>query len=227
MLDGATTSEEEFRDSARIINDEANRMRALVDDLLLISQIESGQVAMEHAHVDIKALLQRMVERFQWTMRSSGIECGQSLDQLPLVHGDERRLEQVFSNLIDNAIRHTPQGGRISVSASVLRGGEVEVTVHNTGSTIPPEDLPRVFERFFQVDRARARRGGSSGLGLSIVSEIVEAHRGTVRAVSDPERGTEFIVTLPSAAALGGRNGRAPAPADKQRPRPTKRGAPA
>jgi signal transduction histidine kinase len=228
MLEGATNSEDEFRDSARIINDEANRMRALVDDLLLLSQIESGQVEMQHAHVDVKALLQRMIERFQWTMRTAGIECGQSFDQLPLIHGDERRLEQVFSNLIDNAIRHTPQGERITISAVVTRTGEVQVSVHNTGSTIPEEDLPRVFERFFQVDRARVRKGGSSGLGLSIVAEIVEAHRGTVRAVSDPDRGTEFIVTLPSANVMDSRNGHAPTtPGGKRKRSASHREAPA
>jgi signal transduction histidine kinase len=237
MLDGSVKDDEEFRESSRIINEEANRMRALVDDLLLLSQIESGQVLMQHAHVDLAELLERTLERFQWTLRDAEITYGFSSDRLPPVHGDERRLEQVFSNLMENAVRHTPRGGTVTVRAMVARPpvgggggsppGEIQIGVHNTGSFIPPEDLPRVFERFFQVDRARARKGGSSGLGLAIVSEIVEAHGGKVRAASDRNRGTEFIVTLPPATAEQMRadqaavqNGDTPARAPKKREAP-------
>ena len=209
ILDGAIRHDDDVTESGRIINEEATRMRALVDDLLLLSQIESGQVEMQHAHVDLGALLERMLARFQWQLRDSRIKSGLSVGHIPLVYGDERRLEQVFSNLIDNAVRHTPADGTINVSAEILRTGYINVGVHNTGSVIPADDLPRVFERFFQVDRARARRGGSSGLGLSIAAEIVEAHGGSVRAISDAERGTEFIVTLPPASVTVARNGRA------------------
>jgi signal transduction histidine kinase len=217
ILDDAIADEESFKDSVRIINDEANRMRALVDDLLLLSQIESGQAEMEHSHVDLEAVLERTLERFQWELRDADIRSGISIDALPFVHGDERRLEQVFSNLLQNAVRHTPPGGAITIRASLDRHGRVTVGVHNTGSFIPPEDLPRVFERFFQVDRARARKGGSSGLGLSIVSEIVEAHGGTVAATSDKTSGTEFIVTLPPATIAQGRNGRVAEPQKAKR----------
>jgi len=208
MLEGAVQSDEDFRESSRIIHEEANRMRALVDDLLLLSQIESGQVEMQHAHVDLAALLERMLGRFQWALREAGIASTLDIAAIPHVHGDERRLEQVFSNLIENAVRHTPHGGTIRVSARRAGDGAVQASVHNTGSVIPAEDLSRVFERFFQVDRARARKGGSSGLGLSIVAEIVEAHGGSVRAVSDATTGTEFIVTLPDPARADLRNGR-------------------
>jgi len=218
ILDGAVRDEADYRESSRIIHEEANRMRALVDDLLLLSQIESGQMAMQHAHVDLTALLQRMVERFQWAFRDSGISARLRIGRVPEVHGDERRLEQVFSNLIENAIRHTPRDGTITVNAGMEPDGSVRVGVHNTGSVIPAEDLPRVFERFFQVDRARARKGGSSGLGLSIVSEIVEAHGGTVRAESGEHGGTEFIVVLPPATRQNVRAGRA-APDDAKAPR--------
>jgi two-component system sensor histidine kinase ResE len=208
MLEGAVQSEDDLRDSSRIIHEEANRMRVLVDDLLLLSQIESGQVAMQHMHVDLAALLERMLGRFQWALREADITSQLDVAAIPHVHGDERRLEQVFSNLIENAVRHTPHGGTIRVSARRAGDGAVQASVHNTGSVIPAEDLSRVFERFFQVDRARARKGGSSGLGLSIVAEIVEAHGGSVRAVSDATTGTEFIVTLPDPARADLRSGR-------------------
>lgn len=208
IVDGVVSSPEDVKEYSRTIHDESNRMRALVDDLLLLSQIESGQVAMQHAHVDLRGLLERTTERFQWAIRDAGIEPRLRVEPIADVHGDERRLEQVFSNLLQNAVRHTPRGGTITISARTLAGGHVSIGVHNTGSVIPREDLPRVFERFFQVDRARVRKGGSSGLGLSIVTEIVEAHGGTVRAVSSESGGTEFIVILPSDQMSDVRNGR-------------------
>lgn len=226
ILDGAITNDEEFQESCRIINEEANRMRGLVDDLLLLSQIESGQVKMQHASVDLQSLLERTLERFQWELRDGEIRSGISIDRLPAVHGDERRLEQAFSNLLQNAVRHTPAGGAITVRASSGRDGSVIVGVHNTGSFIPVEDLGRVFERFFQVDRARARKGGSSGLGLAIVSEIVEAHGGAVSAASNPATGTEFVITLPPRNAPDTRGAR-PAAADEQRKRAQNYEAPA
>jgi two-component system, OmpR family, sensor histidine kinase ResE len=222
ILDDAITNDDELRESTRIINEEANRMRGLVDDLLLLSQIESGQTVMEHANVDLQALLERTLERFQWALRDGEIRSGISIERVPLVLGDTRRLEQVFSNLLQNAVRHTPSGGEITVRATTERDGRVSVTVHNTGSYIPPEDLTRVFERFFQVDRARARKGGSSGLGLAIVSEIIEAHGGTVSAKSDERTGTVFTVTLPPSSART-RRARAAASANGANP---KRAAP-
>jgi signal transduction histidine kinase len=222
ITEGAVTTEEEFKESSRIINEEANRMRALVDDLLLLSQIESGQVEMQHAHVDLVTLLERMVERFQWSVRDAGIESRLRFGAVPPVHGDERRLEQVFANLIENAVRHTPAGGVVTITAVAAPDGGVRIGVHNTGSVIPPEDLPRVFERFFQVDRARARKGGSSGLGLAIVSEIVEAHGGRVHAESSEANGTEFVVTLPNPSKGDAKSGRTAG--RDERPRPDTRG---
>jgi len=199
MLDGAITSDDEFKESGRIINEEANRMRALVDDLLLLSRMEMGDVPMERKRVELAPMLAETLERFQWAFRDAGVESGTRIEYIPPVVGDARRLEQVFGNLIENAVRHTPRGGVVTVSATTLRGGEVSIGVHNTGSFIPREDVSRVFERFFQVDRARTRKGGSSGLGLSIVAEIVEAHGGRVTVESDEERGTEFTVVIPAA----------------------------
>jgi signal transduction histidine kinase len=221
ILDGVVTNEEDVKEYSRLVYEEAQRMRGLVDDLLLLSQIESGQVAMEHKRVNLEQLLYHTVDRFQWAIRDAGIQSGISLERLPDIVGDARRLEQVFSNLLQNAVRHTPPGGLINVSGKALAGGNVSVAVHNTGSFIPSDDLTRVFERFFQVDRARTRKGGSSGLGLSIVKEIVEAHGGTVRAVSSEERGTEFIVVLPNAKSADARRR-----AQQQSARPTQQPAP-
>lgn len=216
--EGAVSREADYKEASRIINEEANRMRALVDDLLLLSQIESGQVAMEHAHVDLVTLIERTVERFQWALRDAGVESRLRFGSVPPVHGDERRLEQVFSNLIENAVRHTPRGGVVTVTATTAGDGGVRIGVHNSGSVIPAADLPRVFERFFQVDRARVRRGGSSGLGLSIVREIVEAHGGHVYAESSELRGTEFIVMFPNPVRGEAASGRPPTAENGQHP---------
>lgn len=200
LTEGAVHSTDEYERAARIINDEAERMRRLVEDLLYLSQIESGQVRMEHEPVDVRGLLYNSLER---VVRRAQ-EGGQRLrliapDQLPPVIGDERRLEQVVSNLLDNALRYTPSGGLIRLQAA-LRAGKIEVCVHNSGSYIPPADLSRVFERFYRVDRARSGRNG--GLGLAIVAEIVAAHGGHVEASSSAEDGTEFRFTLPAAAPV-------------------------
>ncbi|MBI5287613.1 MAG: HAMP domain-containing histidine kinase [Chloroflexi bacterium] len=222
ILDGVVTEDDDVKEYSRLVYEEAQRMRGLVDDLLLLSQIESGQVSMDHRRISLEQLLVHTMERFQWAIRDAGIQSGVSLERLPDVVGDARRLEQVFSNLLQNAVRHTPPGGIITINGKVLVGGHVSISVHNTGSYIPKEDLARVFERFFQVDRARARKGGSSGLGLSIVKEIVEAHGGTVRAVSSEERGTEFIVVLPNPRSAEAR-ARRPSPETPRRSAPAVR----
>jgi signal transduction histidine kinase len=223
VVDGMVTREDDVKEYSRTIYDEANRMRDLVDDLLLLSQIESGQVAMQHGRVDLEGVLERTLERFQWAIKDAGIDARMRIGRIPSVHGDARRLEQVFSNLLQNAVRHTPRAGTITISASTLTGGHVSVSVHNTGSVIPKSDISRVFERFFQVDRARTRKGGSSGLGLSIVKEIVEAHGGTVRAISSAAAGTEFVVVLPNPEAFEAQLERAQPPPEAAPMRPAPR----
>jgi signal transduction histidine kinase len=223
IVDGVVTDPDDVKEYSQTIHNEAERMRDLVEDLMLLSQIESGQMRMQPKKVDLRALLEGTLERFQWSIREAGIRTGIHVERVPDVWADERRLEQVFSNLLQNAVRHTPPNGMITITGKTLKDGAVSIGVHNTGSVIPEDDLPRVFERFFQVDRARTRKGGSSGLGLSIVKEIVEAHGGTVRAISSEEFGTEFLVILPSQRASEIRQSRpfGPAPDNTRSGTPT------
>jgi two-component system, OmpR family, sensor kinase len=197
MVDGALQTPDDYAQAGRIINEESQRMRRLVDDLLYLSQIESGQVVMDRQSIEVRPLLEACAERLQWPLRESGVELTLEVPRLPPVIGDEHRLEQVFTNLMDNAVQHTPSGGSITVRG-VLRGAYVAVVVHNTGSYVPPEDLPHIFERFYRVDRSRTYRNGHSGLGLAIVREVVQAHGGTVSVHSTPDDGTEFVVVLPT-----------------------------
>ncbi|HIC90050.1 MAG TPA: ATP-binding protein [Anaerolineae bacterium] len=129
-----------------------------------------------------------------------------NVPQLPIILGDGDRLMQVFTNLLDNALKHTPNGGTITVEGSVVEVESVqgdghqpmvEISVTDTGPGIPPEDLPHIFERFYQVDKSRPGGRGGSGLGLAIVKEIVEAHGGHVHAESVVGLGSRFIVALP------------------------------
>ncbi len=207
LEDGAISSPEDYQQAAHIINEETQRMRRLVENLIELSRLESGQAVVEREPVDVANLLRVCARRFEWQLKESGAAMRLDLPPLPPLEGDERRLEHVFANLIDNAVRHTPKGGAITVRAEA-QDALVRVTVHNTGSYIPPEDLPRVFQRFFQPNRNRSRGTGGAGLGLAIASEVVQAHRGAIRASSDREQGTEFVVTLPlTSTAPSSRNG--------------------
>jgi signal transduction histidine kinase len=203
ILDGTAARPDDQREAAEVIHEEADRMRRLVDDLLYLSKIESGQIAMRAEPVDLPLVLETAVRRAR--RRAEEVHVALWLHPVPPARltGDEGRLSQVFDNLLDNALKFTPAGGTIAVQ-SRLTGGEnaarLVVSVRNSGSYIPPEDLPHVFDRFYQVDKSRSRSGANaqgSGLGLAIAREIVQAHSGTVAANSAPETGTEFIVALP------------------------------
>ncbi|MBP7690297.1 MAG: HAMP domain-containing protein [Anaerolineales bacterium] len=198
IQDGAAASPEAVQRSARIIFEEADRMRRLVEDLLELTRLDAGLRALNRQAVDVGLLLAAVTEKFQPRAQAKQITLAAELaPQLPIIKGDPDRLAQVFTNLVDNALKHTPAGGRVLVNASVTADG-LQAAVADTGAGIPAEDLGRVFERFYQVDKSRARPGGV-GLGLAITKEIVQAHRGSIRAESVVGLGTRFTVTLPAA----------------------------
>ena len=211
IADGAAGDSESICKSASIIREESERMAHMVSELLDLSRIETGQLVMQRVSVRVGDVLRSCVERQSLRARSATVSL--TIDapgDLPSIQGDGDRLAQVFANLIDNAIKHTPAGGKVSVSArsmtgsSVVRRGKqwpggIEIGVTDTGAGIPPEDLSRIFERFYQVDKSRARSasGGSLGLGLAIAKEIVTAHGGSIHAESVTGLGTKFVVRLP------------------------------
>jgi signal transduction histidine kinase len=212
IQDGAAGDSAAIRKSATIIFDEATRMNRMVGELLDLARIESGQIVMRRESVQLDHLLQNVVERLSLRAQEGGIALHADIAAgLPALIGDGDRLAQVFGNLIDNALKHTPSGGKITVGAQPISGASavkrgtlraplgVEITVADTGAGIPPEELSRIFERFYQVDKSRVKsRTGSLGLGLAIVKEIVSAHGGTIHAESIVGLGTKFVVWLPT-----------------------------
>jgi signal transduction histidine kinase len=175
-----------------------------VEQLLDLSRIESGQVAMGHNPVPVDELLRNCVERLSLAAQEKGVQLVCDCAPVPPLLGDGDRLAQVFTNLLDNALQHTPAGGKVTASARVTTessapGGPelVQVAVTDTGEGIPAAELERVFERFYQVDKSRARTRGGAGLGLAIARGIVEAHGGRIWAESVVGLGTRFVVRLP------------------------------
>ncbi|HLF71190.1 MAG TPA: HAMP domain-containing sensor histidine kinase [Dehalococcoidia bacterium] len=196
LVDGAADKREDAVEAARIINDEAVRMRGLVDDLLYLSQVESGEFNIQRDQLNPNDLLDATRERFERRAEQAGVHLVVETQSTPRIDADARRLEQALANIVDNAVRHTPKGGFVSLRSSAS-DGHVSLAVHNTGSVIPAEALPKIFDRFFQADPQGARSDSNTGLGLAITKEIVDAHGGEVTVTSTFADGTEFVITLP------------------------------
>ena len=178
-----------------IIGSHAERLGALVADLLTLSQLESGKLSLEARNVKIPELAGQVARLLEQKSQEKGIRVDLSgLDAAPLVMADPVRLEQVFLNLLDNAIKYTPAGGTVSMSAD-FEGNLVRIGVHDTGIGIPSRDLSRIFERFYRVDTARSRDEGGTGLGLSIVKHLVQLQGGSV-SVQSSGRGSSFFFTV-------------------------------
>lgn len=198
LLDDIAQSPEMREELARVIHDESLRMGRLVRDLLDLARMESGHIAIERMQVSVPELIERVVRKFQGIAREQQVSLKWEVQpDLPKVYWDEDKVEQVLTNLVDNAIRHTPEGGEVWLGASPSNGGKVSLTVRDTGSGIPEEDLPFIFERFYKADKARTRGQSGTGLGLAIVKHMVEAHGGTVSVDSRLGEGTTFTVKLP------------------------------
>jgi len=196
LLDGAVRDEATSRRFLTIISSEADRLVKLVDDLLDLSQLESKRVTLDLRRVNVAALVAHTVDKLQPLAQGSGLLLEQAAPPEVWVTADRDRLEQVLTNLIDNALKYTPTGGRVDVRVAQA-DREVEISVSDTGKGIGPADLPHVFERFYRADRSRTRGSGGTGLGLAIARHIVEAHGGRIRVDSLLDEGTTFLFTIP------------------------------
>ena len=175
---------------------EAARLSRIVSDLLDLSRLESGSELEESVALD--AIVRDEGERFEEPAAEAGVALSVEAAGVPRVRGSSRDLALLIRNLVDNAIRYTRPGGHVDVALSV-QDGEVVLAIVDTGLGIPSRDLPRIFERFYRVDRARSRETGGTGLGLSIVKHVAENHGGRVLVTSELGRGTRFEVRLPAA----------------------------
>lgn len=200
LLAGAWADEETCRRFLTIIDAEATRLMTLVDDLTALSRLESRAAPLQFASVRLDVLAADAVSRLHPQAERQSV----ALDAAPapaiMVTADGNRIMQVLTNLIENAIHFTPGGGRVDVAVRA-DGAEAVVSVSDTGRGIPADDLPRIFDRFYRVDRSRSREAGGTGLGLAIAKHIVEAHGGRIAVRSRLGRGSVFSFTLPLAAA--------------------------
>ena len=194
ILDGTAKDDEAREKAARVIDDESKRMIKQVNELLELSRMQSGQLELSLEPVDIKELLLHCQEVFSLRAEETGVRLITDIEPLVPVSGDEDRLEQVFSNLLDNALKNTPRQGEIIIRGRNIENNKVEIMISDTGPGIPPEQIPYVFERFYQASGLRS----GFGLGLAIVREIIIRHNGEIRVKSEPGEGTQFIITLPS-----------------------------
>jgi two-component system sensor histidine kinase BaeS len=179
----------------QIVSEETHRLERIVGDLLDLARLEGGGTAFRHERVDVASLFDRVAARHERELHQQGVQLESHVGPLAeQIVGDPDRLEQALQNLAANALRHTPDGGRITLSSAHETDG-IRLTVRDTGPGIPPEHLPLIFDRFYKADAARKAAGGS-GLGLSIVKTIVERHGGTITARNDG--GAIFEIVLPS-----------------------------
>jgi len=170
----------------------------LVEDLRTLSLASTGHLELRQQNMDLRQVAGAVVAGFQPSAAERGIVLSlQAPNELPPVFADPERVGQALRNLIDNALRYTPPGGRVGVSLTA-EGDQVAIAVADTGGGIAPEDLPHVFDRFYRADRSRSRATGGSGVGLAIVKQLVEAQGGGVSAQSEPGRGSTFAFSLPA-----------------------------
>jgi two-component system, OmpR family, phosphate regulon sensor histidine kinase PhoR len=199
LLDGSSENNHS-REFLDIIRKNASRMSRLTEDLLTLARVESGEQRFDVQPVLPGELLHEAVESFENVARAHGVELRVEDSAPEPVSADREAIHQVFSNLVDNALKYAASGGQLVLGARPAEYG-VEFYVRDFGGGIPSEHLPRLFERFYRVDKARSRESGGTGLGLAIAKHIVLAHDGAIRAESDLNHGSVFLFTLPLATA--------------------------
>ena len=197
LLGGALADNENNRRFVEIIQSHAIRLNNIAADLMILSELESGRPAPLPERVSIKEAVDMAISTVESEARVRGVFLHSSVAEGLEVLGHKIRLEQALVNLLDNAVKFNREDGEASLTATVAGDGKVSIAVSDTGSGIPSSELPRIFERFYRVDRARSRAVGGTGLGLSIVKHVIERMNGTLRVESTVGRGSTFTILLP------------------------------
>ena len=197
ILDSEDMPMETARSFLEVVRSEADRMTRLVFDLLELSRLDYDNSSMPKEKFDLKQLLENIVSKLAFEADSHEHKLSLAFaGKMDLFFGNCDRIEQVITNIIVNAVKYTPNGGEIKVSAGQIYGN-FYVKVKDNGIGIPEEDLPHVFDRFYRVDKARSRSSGGTGLGLAIAKEIVNAHNGDIKITSEKGKGTEVTLRFP------------------------------
>lgn len=198
LIDDIADTPEARREIAEVINEESQRMGRLVRELLDLARMESGHIHLDIQQMNLEEFFHRVLRKFQSIAAEQQVTLfNQISSDLPTVYWDEDKIEQVLTNLIDNALRHTPADGKVEIAVQSDLD-HVIIKVKDTGSGIPEEDLPFIFERFYKADKARTRgQSGGTGLGLSIAKHLIDAHQGRIEVTSQLDKGTTFTITLP------------------------------
>jgi two-component system phosphate regulon sensor histidine kinase PhoR len=203
LLAGAMNDPEIAKSFLQIIYDESERLNRLIGDILELSKVESKRVPLLFSPVHLNSFVRKTLDMMQSSAVKKDISLDMQVDPELYMEADEDRLRQIMINLLSNGINYTPEGGKVKVQVEEVTaagdGGEdkIRITISDTGIGIPKKDLPRIFERFYRVDKARSRSSGGTGLGLSIVKHLVELHKGSIRVESDIGLGSKFILDLP------------------------------
>ncbi|MEX2104335.1 MAG: ATP-binding protein [Bacilli bacterium] len=198
IVDDVAGTPEEQKEIAQIILDESQRMGRLVSELLDLARMEARHIRLYRTEIDMTLLIEKVARKFSGLLKERQVQLHMDVaEDMSSMMIDEDKIEQVFTNLIENAIRHTPVDGSIILRAEELLTKGLHISVQDTGSGIPEEDVPFIFERFYKADKARTRGESGTGLGLAIVKNIVEAHEGTIGVQSEIGKGTIFSIFLP------------------------------
>ena len=198
LLDGALDDRAHARKFLEVAGTHAERLDRLIDDLLELSNIESGRVTMAPMRLELGDVVGGVAAMFERQAAQQGLVLERVVPAGLAVRADRDRLVQILVNLVDNAVKFTPEGGSVRIEAEPGRAGRVEIRVRDTGIGIPSTDLPRITERFYRVDKTRSREVGGTGLGLAIVKHLVQAHGGELRVESALGHGTTVSFTVPA-----------------------------
>lgn len=197
LLDGAVDDKQKSKEYLNIIKTHTDRLEYLLNDLLSLARIESREIKMEMSNVRIQNMINKVTALYKNKLHEKQLILANDIpEDIPSIYVDEAKMEQVFSNLLDNAIKFTPNNGKINIKAGEEKDF-IKIDFKDTGIGIPKEHIPRIFERFYTVDKARSRELGGTGLGLSIVKHIIEAHGGKITVESAMGTGSIFSVYLP------------------------------
>ena len=197
LENGAMEDAESSQRFLSIIRKNASRMHSLIDDILELTAIEGGNVQLRAAPVDLFALVEDVCASLAAKAAAQNVTLKNNVDSEVMVYADERRLEQMLTNLVDNGIKFSREHGMVSISYE--SGSSDKILVHDNGDGIPSQHLERLFERFYRVDRARSRDMGGTGLGLAIVKHLALLHHGEVTVTSELGKGSTFTIHLPKA----------------------------